>query len=540
MGKRAVVIGLDGAAWHLLDPMIDAGVMPRLGALRDRGAYGLLASTIPTYTPPAWTSAVTGVNPGRHGIYGFFEGNAQSERQVLVHSGKVKAPTLWEMTGAQGATAGIYNLPLTYPPRQLGGWMISGMMTPERGEHRLTGFGCPHEIETKVLAVEPDYVVDVSADWEADYKTTGLCDRIERSLRQRWSVLDTLLSEEPTDIVFSVLEAPDRLQHVYYRYLDPGDSLYDSPQGAAMRPKILQCYAAMDRICGLLEDWAGSDGGVIVCSDHGFTAWEASVHTNALLEQWGLLTMKRSARAMQTRLARSLVPVAKRLLPHGVARRAKGATFAGIDWAQTKAFASPVPQQGVFVNLAGRERNGVVPEPELAGVKAEIKERFTSLTGPDGQPVTDQVRLSEEVFHGDALDGAPDVLPVLRDHRYELDDEVFHRKPFTDFGHLPRGVHHPDGIVVMAGPGIAPGQGAEDPVGSVMDITPTLLYLAGLGVPEGLDGRVLTGPFIPEHLRDNPVASLPPLSSGMRDERSPYSEEEEAAIEESLRGLGYL
>ncbi|CAN5700049.1 alkaline phosphatase family protein [soil metagenome] len=540
MGKRAVVIGLDGASWHLLDPMIEAGVMPRLGALRDKGAHGLLASTIPTYTPPAWTSAVTGVNPGRHGIYGFFEGNAQSERQVLVHSGKVKAPTLWEMTEAQGATAGIYNLPLTYPPPQVAGWMISGMMTPERGEHRLTGFGRPHAIEAKVLAVEPDYVVDVSADWEADYKTTALCDRIGRSLRQRFSVLETLLEEDPTDIVFTVLEAPDRLQHVYHGYLDPADELYGSPQGVAMRPRILDCYAAMDRICGLLEDWAGPDGGVIVCSDHGFTAWEASVHTNALLQQWGLLTMKRSARALQTSLARSLVPAAKRFLPHRVARRAKGATFSGIDWARTRAFASPVPQQGVFVNLAGREPNGHVPEHELGAVKAEIKKRFASLRGPDGHPVTDEVHLSEEIFHGDALDGAPDVLPVLRGHRYELDDEVFHRQPFTDVAHLPRGVHHPEGIVVLAGPGVDKGPGSREPLGSVMDVTPTLLYLAGLGVPGGLDGGVVTSVFSEAHLKANPVDTLPPLSSGVRDESSPYSKEEEAAIEESLRGLGYL
>src|SRR5687768_12374040 len=94
--QKAAVIGLDGAAWHLVDPLINAGHMPNLGALKQAGAAGTLASTVPTYTPPAWTSAATGVNPGRHGIYGFIEGHAQNKGLELVHSGKIKSPTIWE------------------------------------------------------------------------------------------------------------------------------------------------------------------------------------------------------------------------------------------------------------------------------------------------------------------------------------------------------------------------------------------------------------------------------------------------------------
>ena len=140
--QKTAMIGLDGAAWHLVDPLIDAGRMPNLAALKERGAAGVLASTVPTYTPPAWTSAATGVNPGRHGIYGFIEGHAQNKGLELVHSGKIRSSTIWQMANAQGATVGVYNLPLTYPPRRLDGWMVSGMMTPSYGE-RLKGFASP-------------------------------------------------------------------------------------------------------------------------------------------------------------------------------------------------------------------------------------------------------------------------------------------------------------------------------------------------------------------------------------------------------------
>jgi predicted AlkP superfamily phosphohydrolase/phosphomutase len=268
----------------------------------------------------------------------------------------------------------------------------------------------------------------------------------------------------------------------------------------------------------------------------GLLAWEVSVHVNALLEQWGYLKLKGGGKAMQSDLARKMIPVAKRFLPRKLARSAKGRTFAAIDWTGTRAFASPIPQQGIFVNVAGRERFGIVPPGELESLKDEIVRRFEELRDPRGEPVTDHVHRSEDVFHGDSLEGAPDVLPVLRDHRYELDDELFHKDAFTDLRHLPRGVHHPDGIVVVAGAGTRPGR--VD--GSVMDVMPTLLYQAGLKVPEGLDGGVLTDAFDPAWVTDRPVASTAPLSSSDKDETSPYSQEEEALIEESLRGLGYL
>jgi predicted AlkP superfamily phosphohydrolase/phosphomutase len=521
--------------------MIAAGALPRLAALKAKGAWGTLKSTVPTYTPPAWTSAATGVNPGRHGIYGFIAGNAQSERQELVHSGMIKASAIWEIANEQGARAGIYNLPLTYPPRPLDGWMVSGMMTPGYGEH-LQGFaswsgaGTNAQLEQHILGWAPGYVVDVSANYEQDWRDDGLARRALESIRQREAVLRGLLELDPPDVLFTVMEAPDRLQHVYYRYMDPSDDLYSSGAATRIRAAVVECFSAIDRIVGLLEDYAGPGGGVVVCSDHGFTAWEVSVHVNALLERWGYLKLKGSGKAMQSEIARRMIPVAKRFLPRKLARSAKGRTFAAIDWEHTTAFASPIPQQGVFVNVAGRERYGIVPPEQVDALKEEIAARFLGLRDDRGEPVTDRVHRAEEVFHGDALEGAPDVLPVLRDHRYELDDELFHKDAFTDLRHLPRGVHHPDGIVVVAGAGTHAGRVS----GSVMDVMPTLLYQAGLKVPEGLDGRVLTPAFDAALLAERPVATTAALSSADKDETSPYSQEEEALIEESLRGLGYL
>lgn len=536
MPTTAAVIGLDGAAWHLLEPLIGQGVMPRLQALRARGAWGTLESTVPTYTPPAWTTAFTGVNPGRHGIYGFVQGHAQHARPGLVHSGRVKAATIWEMANAQGARTGIYNVPLTYPPQPLDGWMVSGMMTPGY-DVRLKGFVYPDKWEDPILDDwAPEYEVDTIVHYEQDWRDATLCDRALVTLRKRKRVLEELLERDPVRVLFTVLETPDRLQHVYYRYMNPGDALYGSTEAETMRPHIAECFSAMDDIVGTLEDYADG-GGVIVCSDHGFTAWEASVHVNALLQQWGYLKLKPGATAMQSGVARRVVPAAKRFLPRKLARRAKGRTFAAVDWSKSRAFASPIPLQGLFINLRGREPFGIVPESDLETLKDELTARFSELRGPDGEPVTDRVWRSEEVFSGDAIDGAPDLMPVMRDHRFELDDELFHRNAFSDFGHLPRGQHHLDGMVIVAGDGVEAGARIE---GHVADVCPTLLHLAGLKVPSGLDGKVLTRAFTSAGMEARPVQITDASSAAARDDTSPYSAEDEALIEESLRGLGYL
>ncbi|MDQ4146065.1 MAG: alkaline phosphatase family protein [Actinomycetota bacterium] len=534
----SVVIGLDGSAWQLLDPLMADGTMPRLRALRERGASGILTSTVPPVTPPAWTSAITGVNPGRHGIYGFHRGNAQHEKPEMMHSGQVKATTLWEMARAQGASIGLFNVPLTYPPPEIDeGWSVAGFMTPGINQ-ALSGFTHPPELGDEISRWIPDYVIEIKANQEQDWRDDELAKRALAAVKQRRDLLAKLLETRPVDLVFSVLETPDRLQHLYYRYMDPSDRLYESEAGRRIRPTINQCFDAMDEVIGLLDDYAGETGGAIVCSDHGFTAWEASVHTNRLLEEWGYLKLKGAGKVMRSGIGEKAVHAARRFLPVKIRRAARQRTGGtAIDWSQTKAFATVYYQQGVVINLEGRERFGIVTEAEAEALKEEIATRFKELKGPDGEIVTDRMWRAEDVFEGEALEGAPDLVFEIKDSRWQLDDELHHRQAISDHRELPRGGHHPDGIGIVAGPGVRKGARVD---GSIMDVTPTLLYLAGLKVPDDLDGSVLTDAFQPEHLKENPVQTMGHVEASERDESSPYSPEEEKAIEEELRGLGYI
>ncbi|MCA1705223.1 MAG: alkaline phosphatase family protein, partial [Actinobacteria bacterium] len=338
-------------------------------------------------------------------------------------------------------------------------------------------------------------------------------------------------------ILFGVLEAPDRLMHVHYKYIDPAHEHYDRPEARAIRERAWSFFDEMDAVIGDMLAWAGSDAFVITMSDHGFQGKDKGVNMNLLLKEWGMLSLKGAGALAQSSTLRKAGRKMKKVLPRSVRRRAKGAAHGSIDWANTKAFSAPIPQQGIYVNLAGREPSGIVSEAAYEGVREEIAERFSQLIDPDdGRPVLDHIYKREEVVHGPQARWAPDLFPVCRHYSYELSDGLFSPGVLTDYRDLPRGFHHMDGVFGIAGPGV---QAQDGLTANLYDIAPTALHLAGCPAPE-MDGRVLSELLPTGSAEPSPAAagSLPLAGEGA--EAKPYSAEEEAQIEESLRNLGYL
>lgn len=115
--KKISLIGLDGMSWKFLNAIFEFGAMPHLRKLCSNGMRGILKSTIPPYTPPAWTSIFTGVNPGKHGVYGFHDVRRISKgfKFSLASSLSVKYPRVFEMLSMHGLNSIVINVPLTYP-----------------------------------------------------------------------------------------------------------------------------------------------------------------------------------------------------------------------------------------------------------------------------------------------------------------------------------------------------------------------------------------------------------------------------------------
>lgn len=536
--KRLLLLGLDGLTFSVLDPAFEAGHMPVLRSLLGRGASGILTSTIPPYTPPGWTSIFTGVNPGRHGIFGFRLGNLQRD-EGLVRLERVKVPALWNIVNDQGAAVGLFNIPITYPPPNVEGYAVAGMLTPEGGGMTPEGFASPPSIEERLVSALGRYEIDIEVNYAVDWRSTALVDRLSRNLETKRRALEILLADHDVPLLFAVLEAPDRIMHVHHKYIDPSCEHFRRPEAAPIRERVWRFFDEMDVVIEELVSWAGDDGFVVTMSDHGFGPKDKAVNVNLALKQWGLLSSGGMASLGRSTRLRKIGRKVKYSLPRSLQRRAKEMGQATIDWSRTKAFSAPVPQQGIYVNLEGREPQGIVPARDYEKVRDEIVERFRSLIDPDdGRPVLDRIYRREEVMDGPEAEKAPDLFPVCRAYSYELSDGLFSPDVLTDYRDLPRGFHHMDGLFGLAGPGIPP---LSDGRAHLYDVLPTALYLGGYRIPKGLDGRVLE-----EYLGAGPGERPPEIvpmdlpTAGAGTDASPYSPEDEAAIEESLRNLGYL
>jgi predicted AlkP superfamily phosphohydrolase/phosphomutase len=252
------------------------------------------------------------------------------------------------------------------------------------------------------------------------------------------------------------------------------------------------------------------------------------------------------ARALVRGLRRAGLGWMPRLVPRGLKRAVPQALtsfhkVAGrIDWSRTRAYCPSAPGSGLWINLRGREPEGIVePGAEYERVVAELRERLLAFRDPSsGEPVVAAVHRREEIYHGPHSTEGPDLL--IETARTVCMVEGLGRCSLMPAGRGPEertGNHARDGILLLHGPDVRPG--VTLPVTAIEDVAPTVLYLLGLPIDAEMDGRVLTDALRPERLAAEPVAvsdvpyELP--ESGFR-----YSADDEKRIQDMLEGLGYV
>jgi predicted AlkP superfamily phosphohydrolase/phosphomutase len=399
----------------------------------------------------------------------------------------------------------------------------------------ITGYTHPPELERWIEELVPDYAPVSGIEIFEDWRRPDLAERIALTVADRRVALEAILERHPVDVVWAVLEAPDRLQHAYYKYLAPTESAWGSPEAREPRDAVMRALAEVDRIVGLLDAYAGPQGVAIVCSDHGATGWEGYAFGNVLLARAGLLQLRSSARVLRTIGASGFGAIARRFVPTRVTYRVRRRVQSLIDQRRTQAYAMLLGSQGFSVNLAGREASGAVPRGEMESVVADLMGALRGARTPQGDPLFSSIRRREQVYEGPFADEAPDVVVETVGSRWEVSDALATKELFQDLSALPLGCHEPNGIFALRAPGVVPATARH---ARIEDLLPTLLYAAGAAVPEGLDGeprRDLFGAAAPA------VTLLPSNLIGASTRGgSPYSREEEALITKYLTDLGYL
>ncbi len=550
--RKTIVLGWDSATWDLVTPWVAAGKLPNLAALMAEGSYGTLESTPLPVSPAAWSTIITGQNPGKHGVYDWFERKPDSYDVEYVHTGRIAAKPLWQYFNERAQRMGIFNLPMMYPAVPIDGFMVSGLAAP--GPH-IPDFAYPEdliaEIEANVgpfIAAEPQIF---KRGREADYLESMLA----------WSayqekVVRYLIENKPCDLYFFVFVQTDHAHHKFWRYQDESFPGYDPEIDSQFEDAILKIYQSLDDMLGNLRAELPADTTFMVLSDHGAGPMHGVMHVNRWLIMEGLLHLKQDiATQAKSWLAKTnlVLKIYRLIAKMGLGNVAKLVSkssrnkvmssflsFDDVDWSRTKAYSRGAFGQ-IYLNVKGREPEGIVdPGEDYEYVIQDVMSRLRNLNHPEtGQPLITDLNRRDEIYTGQFLERAADINFSIQNYLYQSSvqfvnegESILGPSEYEDSGS-----HRANGLVVLAGPDIEANQ--EIPPAKMEDVTPTLLALANIPVPTNLDGQPLTAALTPALTENIKFVEVDPAEDGGAAAPEMGAEELED-LEDRLRSLGYL
>jgi predicted AlkP superfamily phosphohydrolase/phosphomutase len=549
--KKLIIIGLDGATFDVLDPYIQKGVLPNIERLIHEGVKGKLDSTIPPVTGPSWVSFMTGMWPGKHGIYDFVKPMPNSIKRQAISYQDIRSSTIWSYLDKAGKKVGIVNLPITYPTPKVDGFIIPGLLTPNtEGE-----FAYPEGLMAELHREIGEYVFDV---WWQRYGKSGVkkfLDELLYCTSQRIKTMSYLLEKKEWDVFTGVFIGTDRVQHYIWQYIHPRYEKGLTKREQEIVSKIAEYYKQIDNFLGNLIKIFDMKADIIVMSDHGFGPLQKKVYINRWLEENGYLTIDRKkARLVSiTRNLLNLIRIIVKALDYWNLRkkiqvkkrlhRMSAYDFLDcINWSKTLAYSASSTEQGIYINLRGREPYGIVNGGgEYERIRDEIIQRLKELRDPEtGEKVVTQIFKREVLYQGSFVKNAPDIILFLKNGEWLIDVQLKEHL-YEDAGwHTGFGTHRLDGIFIGHGPNIK--KGAEITGLRIVDIAPTILYQQGLSIPDKMDGRPILQIFNEEFLKTRPLLYTHDenhQSLKKEDDRT-LSEQELEQIEKNLKGLGYL
>ncbi|KPK68943.1 hypothetical protein AMJ82_06915 [candidate division TA06 bacterium SM23_40] len=537
---RAVVIGLDGATFDVIDPMVARGELPNMARVLDRGARGTLESSIPPVTAPAWVSFMTGVNPGKHGIFNFSELSPDAIRRGVRHlitSRSIKSPTIWEIVDRAGGRTVAINVPVTYPCWPIRGCMISGVPAPTKDD----AFVHPPALLSALENALGEYPLEQNPPRGVPVDLNEWTRRYRGIEEQRHRAATYLIDRDEWDLFVVVYGLTDRIQHLcwsHYRH------------GGALEEAIPEAYRTVDRWIGELMAKVGDETTVLVMSDHGFGDLDKAFCTTRWLNEHGFLCYAKprwpgigaGLAVRRATVGRILSRCGFGGLAARLPDRFQGIVVRlpmlrtggnGIDWEKSDAFAGNF---GIYINVRDGGAGAASGGGEYGDLRRRIASELERLVDLEtGECVVDTISFREEVYCGEFAELAPDILFQMKEMRYQQHNRPTCRELFTT---QTGGTHRMDGILIAAGPHAA--SGARFEKASLVDIAPTLLYLLGLPVPAAMDGRVLIEGLDEELLRSREVKVTEAEIARIDLEERGYRKDEEEAIMRQLAGLGYL
>ena len=554
MVSKVIVIGLDGSTFDLISPWIENGEMPNLRQLIQGGISGELTSTYPPLTGPAWSSFMTGKSPSHHGVLEFFHRINGEYRQKLNNPFDIDGSSLWQLLSSAGKRVGVLGVPLTYPPERINGFLITGLLTPA-GRRDFTH---PPELLDELEEKIGTYRLRHDEKYRKSNPEPFIQEQYE-ILENNTQAIEYLMTHKSWDFMMAHILGTDRMQHEFWHVIDPRHPQHDPIESEKLGNVLLDFFREVDNAIGRIINLAG-DAAIIIMSDHGFGPVYKFINFNTWLLEKKFLKLKRSfgtqLRYLIFKMGFNYTQLGNWILKLGLGKRAKKLgrgkredlqrrvflSLNDVDWSRSRVYSMGNFGQ-LFVNLEGREPMGIVsPGEEYESLLDELTQELLSLTDPETkQPVVEKIFRRDDIYNGPYSEQAPDLVFFTQRMEYKamgLSD--FSSPKIIEPVYGTTGHHRMNGVLICNKPGVFKQSDGEIEEAHIYDLTPTILYLMDLNIPESMDGKVLFDLFTDE-FRENcdPKYSNPDFDEGTRDQND-LTEQEEAKLAEILRSLGYV
>jgi len=431
--KKAVILGLDGVPYSLLQRFTLDGIMPNLARLKEEGTLCSMTSSLPEVSSTAWSTFMTGVNPGRHSIFGFMEVNKDTYSWEFPNFNDLKSKTIWEIAAEKGKRSIVVNVPSTYPARPLYGMMVSGFIALD-----LKKASYPEKLYQYLRSI--DYVIDVDAG-KATKSLDDFTDDLLHTFRKRKEAIIHLFDSEHWDLFIAVVTETDRLHHYLWNALeDDSHSKHDF---------FLNFYTELDSFIGSIHERMGQNMSLIILSDHGFTSIKKEVHLNVLLQEKGYLRFIKS----------------------------KPESFRDMDSGSMAFALSPAR---IYIHLKDKYAHGSVGQGRYEEIVNAVARDLISLE-LDGEKVIRSVFHKEDLYRGAFFQDAPDLV-ILPHEGYDLKsslsaDEISGKSPLTGGHTWENAAFYINEKVHCKSP-------------NIIDVGGTILKLLDI-LPDGLEGNYL-------------------------------------------------
>jgi predicted AlkP superfamily phosphohydrolase/phosphomutase len=433
--------------------------LPTLRALAERGCYGRLTSVIPPITVPAWSCMMASRTPGELGVYGFRNRADHSYDRLFIANGTaIREPRLWDLVTRRGKRSIVLGVPGTYPPRPLNGVMVTCFLTPSTESQ----YTYPPLLRREVEQVVGEYMFDTK-DFRTERKD-WLLEQIYEMTNRRFALAEHLLATKPWELFVMVEMGPDRMHHGFWKDMDPEHRKHEA--GGRFSEAILDYHKHLDALIGRLLAHADDETAILVVSDHGAKRMDGGIRVNEWLRREGLLTTARE--------------------PSGRERLAD----VGVDWPRTTAWGEGGYYGRIFINVRGREPEGLVEPDGYERVRDDLARRLAAIPDENGDPIQTVVYKPEQVYP-DVRGVPPDLIVHFGDLFWRAvgtvgGDEGVHT--FENDTGPDDANHAQDGLLIMVAPGVQPG---EREGMHLLDVAPTVLELLGLPVPKKMRGTSL-------------------------------------------------